>query len=1513
MKYKISKVIYSCCLIIAMSANLMGFNRMVQAAEVDGNWQETQRIDSLGMDVTFSSGSFDQEVDLSLQALSSQQVYPLVQSINPSILSADSLVAFSIDFSHEQTHFIQPSSTMNLQMTTSQLDPSLEWHVYGIQAMSQIQELPIIARSGSTISVQASQFDTIVLAANPPVEKDSETAPKTRVRREVGEETETNPPEKTDAFGANLSLVGSTNQFYGGQIITVYNNVSVSGNQTILEEGAHTIISVPKNAFTRPIEADISTAFDNYSHYDIRETDTDYQVVIYYKTLYGGYNAGTPVKFSLKPSQVVNLQIHPITQVFYDKDGQALTQPSVVNIQSRAIIETLYNTTQTHKWTKQYFDENYHLNSDAVVSVQPGKYYLSNDDSRNDPRDRRWYATIPEGYHVADDSGWTLESETGRYYIDASRETYGYYYPPSIKISLEGHDMTEHDTYEKAETFTVKFEVAPVVDGVVADDLHSVGRTTVYSYIEKQAPRPSGTGTSYYSSLSTYLIDSDYQRMSDDTYEKNYNKSITISYNKDYLHYRRVKYVYNNLIFYYTNAPENDRETRTLTIKSARVNTGKHIDVQQLRLMVHSNMNADLVSQLQGTKAYGITRNGQKVLLSDNVPIVTKDDAGFDNESLQDVDTPNEYVAVEFEYPNEGIHAVGDEQIASLSGHLKADVIGRVKDSTYETLKEKLDNHENPYVSDDNRGGRTNFKVSYLRYADDETRQESDLSTSDSGTYINVRMQMETLDNYSSVHLTSGSYYFLSDVVSTELAYRQNRYGNFSPSTNPKNLWVYYLVPDGLEPKPSDDYSEIDILHGYRTIDNRKYNLVMAKPTVSTIPTNNQSIYDSAVNYKRLSFDTTNRLEDGTYTIYSAVVNDNNKIGIDKRGNQYGILTSDSIYGVWSDLIASGKNRPDAPTTFVDLGSSSFTLYPPRVLTTFKEVKLSSEDDSRYASSLGAKASIGDKIDYRLNFRNNSPKDVTNLQVIDVLPYVGDHAIVANQNGEYPPRGSAFSTPLISVEENDKFTFYYSTDPVQLTTEENMNATWTKTPSDPSQVTMIKAVLKEGQSIASGESFGIVTHHFIENNPRIPDSVKAYNSFAYTLNEGNSYLEALRVEVAVNYPKHDVLVKKIAKSGEGVLDGAHFSVIDKETDTVVLTDVVTNHDGLATLPNLFVGREYILKEIQAPDGYEIGQEDTEFTVTGEEQLLTIKNDVPRKDIQVTKKWIGAINPTEIKVVLVANGEKTNQSLILNEKNHWQGTFKDVAMNDYAGLPIRYEIEEEEVVGYQTLIEGSVQDGYTITNVNVSTINIPVKKIWKGPAKDKIVIHLYRDGQELNQSMTLSEDNDWQATFFEMLQYDPTDGHAYQYTIKEEAIEGYTSQVEEKDQGFVLTNVISQKRDLSITKKWQGKQGKIALVDVFANDQKIRTVKLSEQNHWTVTLSDVDQYDDKGQEIVYHVNEHPQEGYRSIVTGSLLEGFIVTNVETGVHTGMDVPMMSLFILMATSLVGLIWFNKKQRRS
>ena len=70
-----------------------------------------------------------------------------------------------------------------------------------------------------------------------------------------------------------------------------------------------------------------------------------------------------------------------------------------------------------------------------------------------------------------------------------------------------------------------------------------------------------------------------------------------------------------------------------------------------------------------------------------------------------------------------------------------------------------------------------------------------------------------------------------------------------------------------------------------------------------------------------------------------------------------------------------------------------WNIYPNKVLVAYKSVKLASEPDTNYASSLGTKGKIGSEINYQLKLVNNSTRDIENISLIDKLPHKGDKSI----------------------------------------------------------------------------------------------------------------------------------------------------------------------------------------------------------------------------------------------------------------------------------------------------------------------------------------------------------------------------------------------------------------------------------------------------------------------------------------------------------------------------------------
>ncbi|MCW1034433.1 Cna B-type domain-containing protein, partial [Streptococcus anginosus] len=70
-------------------------------------------------------------------------------------------------------------------------------------------------------------------------------------------------------------------------------------------------------------------------------------------------------------------------------------------------------------------------------------------------------------------------------------------------------------------------------------------------------------------------------------------------------------------------------------------------------------------------------------------------------------------------------------------------------------------------------------------------------------------------------------------------------------------------------------------------------------------------------------------------------------------------------------------------------------------------------------------------------------------------------------------------------------------------------------------------------------------------------------------------------------------------------------------------------------------------------------------------------------------------------------EVSGKILTLTKANNWTGTFTD--LDEYkAGKKIEYTVKEEAVGnGYTSVVTGTAQDGYVVTNVR--TPNVPPEK------------------------------------------------------------------------------------------------------------------------------------------------------------------------------------------------------------
>ena len=286
----------------------------------------------------------------------------------------------------------------------------------------------------------------------------------------------------------------------------------------------------------------------------------------------------------------------------------------------------------------------------------------------------------------------------------------------------------------------------------------------------------------------------------------------------------------------------------------------------------------------------------------------------------------------------------------------------------------------------------------------------------------------------------------------------------------------------------------------------------------------------------------------------------------------------------------------------------------------------------------------------------------------------------------------------------------------------------------------------------------------------------------------------------------------------------------------------------------------------------------------------------RTSLTVTKKWADAENqdglrPKSIKVQLYANDQKSGKEVELSAANDWTYTFSDLDEKK-AGQAIQYTVKETEVPeGYTQTVEATNPGQVVISNTHTpSKTKVQVSKKWDdannqdGLRPATITIKLYKDGVATDQTLELSEANQWQGTFENL--DEKAAGKTIHYTVKEENVpEGYTLSIDDKDPAHpVLTNkhepAVTQ---VKVTKKWDdahnqdGLRPKEIRVQLYAGDQKLgKEVVLSAENKWTHTFADLDK-NVKGKAVTYTVEEvDVPTGYQVTKTEDGQGNVVLTN-------------------------------------
>ena len=240
-----------------------------------------------------------------------------------------------------------------------------------------------------------------------------------------------------------------------------------------------------------------------------------------------------------------------------------------------------------------------------------------------------------------------------------------------------------------------------------------------------------------------------------------------------------------------------------------------------------------------------------------------------------------------------------------------------------------------------------------------------------------------------------------------------------------------------------------------------------------------------------------------------------------------------------------------------------------------------------------------------------------------------------------------------------------------------------------------------------------------------------------------------------------------------------------------------------------------LKSVMSEDVYNLGRGQTSLTISGNTAERgggiganggVIIGKSENIDIPIKKVWENPRipHPNKVKVNL-KNGDTVIDSITLSESNDWKGVFSNLPQRDASGAVIDYTVAEDAVEGYSSKVTGDAEHGFTVTNASTDKVSVPVEKKWVGPAAAKATVRLLADGKDTGESAELSESNNWKHSFEGLAKYSKS-GAVIDYTVAEDAVEGYSSKVTgDAEHGFTVTNTVKT-GELDVSKAVAAREG-----------------------------------------------------------------------------------------------------------
>lgn len=252
----------------------------------------------------------------------------------------------------------------------------------------------------------------------------------------------------------------------------------------------------------------------------------------------------------------------------------------------------------------------------------------------------------------------------------------------------------------------------------------------------------------------------------------------------------------------------------------------------------------------------------------------------------------------------------------------------------------------------------------------------------------------------------------------------------------------------------------------------------------------------------------------------------------------------------------------------------------------------------------------------------------------------------------------------------------------------------------------------------------------------------------------------------------------------------------------------------------------------------------------------------------------------------ANGRVSTQPFSSEEIKKGQFTVEEVT------APEGYVLDSNPMK-VTIKADGAVKTVKNTVDPNASK-KLTVKKIWKdennqdGKRPASIAVDVYANGQKLaDKTVTVtggSTDAEWTAQTTDLPIFDAS-GQKITYTIGEVQLDGYDAPEVDQENLTVTNSRTPEKIAIKASKKWDdaenqdGKRPANVVVKLYkevgGQKSEVENRTLTEADQWATEFTNLNKYE-KGQEVVYSLEEDAVPHYQSQVTGNAADGFVVTN-------------------------------------